>query len=181
MLYQLPIGTLTTEALVAEEDQNVMKPGELRKKLQVTFEFQPPSCLMYCLLQTNYAIYMKGNILPHGKRTQSGAMSLLPAELKSCLDEGDCLAAADCFSGISLRDVMRLCESKHLNGVLVPSHLVIVKDAKGRSIIVRSCSMTLDARTGTSDPHPRYVMLHRLGAFFMGIARNKQIPYLGTE
>lgn len=166
-IYQFPIGTLTTEALLAEEGSQESFPKKPMRKIQLTFKFKPPVWLMNYLLQINYTIFTKGNMLPYWQRTQCGAQSLLPAELKSCLDEGDCLAAADCFSRIPLTDVLRLCESQHLNGVLIPSHLTFIKDAEGRSVVVRSCSMSLDARVGTTEPHSGYVLFYLLTSLLL--------------
>lgn len=161
-LYELPIGTLTTEALLAEEEQQDTPSKEPRRKLRITFNFKPPIWLMDYLLQINYTIATKGNTMPYWQRTQCGALSLLPNELRDCLDEGDCLAAADCFSKISLHDVLRLCESKQLTGVPVPSHMDIMQDPAGRRIFIRACSMSVDARVGPSENSTRYACQFRM-------------------
>lgn len=154
-LYDFPMGTLTTEALLTEEQQE-KHFEDTKQKFQITFNFKPPSWLMNYLLQINYTLVMRGSSIPYWQRTRCGALSLLPNELRDCLEEGDCLAASDCFLKISLHDTLRLCESKYLNAVPVPSHTFIMPDPAGRSIFVRACSMSFDAHIGPLETPKRY-------------------------
>ncbi|KAG4441335.1 hypothetical protein IFR05_003198 [Cadophora sp. M221] len=112
-MYQLPIGTLTTEVAHSEGSTSGSSSShEAGKTYNITFKFQPPLWLTGIVFQLSHTIKLEaeGHKLPYWQRTQCGAVSLLPVELSNYLGEGDFLAAGACLSKISACDILRLCD-----------------------------------------------------------------------
>lgn len=109
-LYQLSIGTLTTEVAHSEENTSGSS-HEAGMTYNINFKFQPPLWLTGIIFQLPHTmkVEVEEHRLPYWQRTQCGPVSLLPVELSNCLGESDFLAAGACLSKISACDIQLLC------------------------------------------------------------------------
>ncbi|KAK0100294.1 hypothetical protein ONS96_007575 [Cadophora gregata f. sp. sojae] len=109
-MYQLPIGTLTTEFSHSGPKSEEHGPNG-NHDYKVTFKFQPPAWITQVVCQISYVLNVEnlGHKLPYWQRTQCGDASLIPKELLSYMRDDDFLAAASCLSSMSSWDIQELC------------------------------------------------------------------------
>ncbi|KAH7417535.1 hypothetical protein BKA64DRAFT_658145 [Cadophora sp. MPI-SDFR-AT-0126] len=109
-MYQLPIGTLTTELSRSGRKPKEQEP-DAKTGYKVTFKLQPPAWITEVVFQISYVMNVDnlGHKLPYWQRTQCGSGSIIPKELLRYMRDDNFLAVASCLSSMSAWDIQELC------------------------------------------------------------------------